>query len=224
MNKHVFRCACLVAAALMCAPVMKADAPIRNDTLIPFYRDVRAAVCDPTDNAVGMITAATPLSAPLFDGNRGPTGMAPAPCNMVLAPDGHQITLGEFNAAIGRILVKCINTGTHAAIHYSGLVPKGTYSVWLFKVNPSPPPPYIGAGTLGITALSENHFVASEAGEGEISRTTPEEDLSAFGHVGSCFLDGVVELHLVYHIDQQTHGFLPGPINTWVVNARFFFP
>ena len=94
----------------------------------------------------------------------------------------------------------------------------------LVEFHPSPPPPYIGAGTLGITALSENHFVASEAGEGEIARTTPEEDLSAFGHVGSCFLDGAVELHLVYHIDQQTHGFLPGPINTWVVNARFFFP
>jgi hypothetical protein len=75
-----------------------------------------------------------------------------------------------------------------------------------------------------VTALSENRFVASEAGEGEISRTTPEEDLSAFGHVGACFLENVVELHLVYHIDQDTHSFLPGPADTWVVNTRFLFP
>jgi hypothetical protein len=31
-------------------------------------------------------------------------------------------------------------------------------------------------------------------------------------------------LHLVFHIDQMTHGGIPGPPSTWVVNARFFFP
>jgi len=224
MNSQLFRSAYVVAAALVCAATVKADPPVRNDSLVPFFRDIRGGVCDPLDNSVGMITAATPLSTLLFNGNRNPGGAPPAPCNMVLAPDGHQMTLGEFKAVVGSIVVNCINTGTHTAIHYSGLRPKGTYSVWLFKVNPNPPPFYDGAGTVGITALSQNHFVASEAGEGELARTTPEEDLSAFGHVGSCFLDGTVELHLVYHIDQHTHGFLPGPAETWVVNARFFFP
>ena len=221
MSKHVFRGACVVAAALMCTAVAKADPPFRDDTLVPFYRDVRGPTCDPMNSAEGMIAASTPLSAPLFDFR---TGGLPGPCPEVLASDGHQITLGEFKAAVGRAVISCINTGTHSAIHFSGLVPKQTYTVWLFKVNPNPPPTYVGAGTLGVTALSENHFVSSEAGEGEISRTTPEEDLSAFGHIGPCFLDVPVELHLVYHIDQQTHGFGPGPANTWVVNARFFLP
>ncbi len=80
------------------------------------------------------------------------------------------------------------------------------------------------AGATGGTAPSVNHFVASEAGEGEIVRTTPAESLSAFGSIGNCFLDDVVQLHLVYHLDEMTHGGLPGPANAWVVNARFFFP
>src|SRR5258708_4515359 len=168
MTKHVLPRAYVVAAPLMCTTGVKAHTPVRNDNLTPFYRDVRGGMCSPTNKALGMIPRATPLSTLLFDGNRGPTGMAPAPCNMVLAPDGHQLTLGEFKAAAGRVVATCIDTGTHTAIHFSGLVPKQTYTVWLFKVNPSPPPPYVGAGTLGVTALSENHFLSSEAGEGEI--------------------------------------------------------
>ncbi len=224
MNKPALLGTSVVAAALMWMAVAKADGPVRNDNLIPFYNDVRGPMCSTTDPAVGMITALTPLDTPLFDrtvrGNPPPTPF----CNPVLAPDGHQVTLGEFKALEGSAAVKCIDTGTHSFIHFSGLQPKGVYSVWLVLVNPNPPPPFIGVGTLGITALSENHFVASEAGEGEISRITPEEDLSVFGHVGPCFLDSPVQVHLVFHIDQQTHGFVPGPLNTWVVNARFLFP
>jgi len=220
VSKHLCRVVYVVAVALMCRTAAMADRPVRNDTLVPFYHHIRGGACDPTDNSVGMITASTSPSTPLFNGNRGPTGAPPAPCNMILAPDGHQLTLGEFNAAVGRVLVNCIKTGTHTAIHFSGLVPKGTYTVWLVRVNPA----IIGAGSLGATALSANSFVASEAGEGELSRTTPEQDLSIFGHIGACFLDDVVELHVVYHLDQQTHGPVPGPLNTWVVIARFFLP
>src|SRR5262249_2108447 len=214
--------ACLFTAVLMWTTVARPEAPVRNDNLIPFLRDVRGPGCDPKNMAAGMITAITPLNTPLFN----PRGMPlPAACNPVLAPDGHQVTLGEFQAVMGRVRVKCINEGTHSVLHFSGLQPGGAYTVWLFLVDPmTPPPPYLGAGTLGRTELSENHFIASEAGEGQISRTTPEQNLSAFGHVGPCFLDGPVELHLVYHIDQQTHGPVPGPQQTWVVNARFLFP
>ncbi|MEP6569883.1 MAG: hypothetical protein ABJC10_08925 [Acidobacteriota bacterium] len=222
MRKYAFLAIAALAGTLISAMVAHSQAPVRNDSLIPFYEDVRGPMCSPTDNAVGMITAMTPPDTLLFNHTR--RGGAAAACNPVLAPDGHQLTLGEFKAVTGRATVKCINTGTHSALHYSGLQPNGVYSVWIAVPNPSPPPPYIGIGTLGITALSVNHFIASEAGEGQISRTTPEEDLSVFGHVGQCFLDTPIELHLVYHIDQMTHGFTPGPLNTWVVNARFLFP
>ncbi len=176
MRKHAYLGACLFAAALMWATIGRTEAPVRNDNLIPFYRDVRGPGCDPTNGAVGMITATTPLNTPLFNQRTG-MPVPPAPCNPVLAPDGHQMTLGEFKAVVGRAVVKCINQGTHSALHFSGLQPNGVYTVWVFTVNPTPPPPYLGAGTLGRTELSENHFIASEAGEGQISRTTPEEDV-----------------------------------------------
>jgi hypothetical protein len=172
-------------------------------------------MCSTTDPSLGAITANTPLNALLF--NR--TGCAP-----VLAPDGHQLTLREFTGVKGKASVECISMGTHSTLHFSGLVPNQVYTVWLFIVNPNPPFEYLGAGSLGRTDPSENFFTANAGGEGEISRTTPAQMLSAFGQVGPCFLDSVVEIHLVYHLDEMTHGHLPGPGDTWVVNARFFFP
>ena len=226
MIKHLSLVVAVVATCLISTALARAQAPVRNDNLIPFYGDVRGPMCHPTNNAVGMITAMTPLDTLLFNHTRRMSGgiLVPASCNPVLAPDGHQLTLGEYNAVAGRASVKCINTGTHSVLHYSGLQPNGVYSVWIFIPNPTPPPGALGVGSLGRTELSENHFMASEGGQGQISRTTPEEDLSVFGHVGQCFLDTPVELHLVYHIDQQTHGRDPGPLPTWVVNARFLFP
>src|SRR6266851_6652817 len=101
MSKHVFRSACVVAIALVCTAVVQADVPFRDDNLVPFYRDVRGPTCNPMNSAVGMITASTPLSAPLFDFR---TGMLPpgSPCPPVLKSDGTQLTLGEFKAAVGR--------------------------------------------------------------------------------------------------------------------------
>ena len=45
--------------------------------------------------------------------------------NPVLAPDGHQITWGEYNQARGRVLLRCGPKGTHVVMHLSGLIPKG---------------------------------------------------------------------------------------------------
>src|SRR5437867_11608263 len=115
MSKHALLGTFVVAAALMWTAVAKAEAPVRNDNLIPWYRDVRGPMCDPTNDAVGMITVTTPLDTLLFDHNRGPS-MAPAPCNPVLAPDGHQLTLREFKSVLGRALVKCINTRPHSVL------------------------------------------------------------------------------------------------------------
>src|SRR5687768_4516166 len=49
----------------------------------------------------------------------------------VLAPDGHQVTAGEWRAAEGRASVKCSAAGTHVTIHLSGLIPEGVYTIWL---------------------------------------------------------------------------------------------
>jgi hypothetical protein len=80
-----------------------------------------------------------------------------------------------------------------------------------------------GVGSLGDTTLSNNGFVADDTGEGQISNITPAQNLSLFGSVGPCLLDGEFQLHLVYHSDQTTHGPEPGPPPTWIVNGIFAF-
>ena len=133
------------------------------------------------------------------------------------------MTLGQFTAAAGKAAVKCIKRGSHSVFSFTGLRPNGVYSMWIVLPNSVPGPP-LGVGGIGLTSASENGFVADDTGEGQIGRTTPEEDLSIFGHIGPCMLDSALELHLVYHSDGMTHGGAPGPPNTWVVNARFLYP
>ncbi|HEY8186634.1 MAG TPA: hypothetical protein VIF64_11220 [Pyrinomonadaceae bacterium] len=225
MRKHGFWCGLIVlAAALTSTAFSPTQAPIRNDNLLINLGDVRTGMCSPTMDGPGMITAMTPLSALLLNHNRGGQGTAPASCGPLLAPDGHQLTLGEYMAASGRAAVKCINAGTHSVLHFKDLIPNGTYSGWLVLPNPMPPPRLIGGSTLGPVEPA-NFFTASEAGEGQLSVITPAKNLSIFGGpIGPCFLDQPVELHLAYHADGETHGDVPGPLPTWVVQARFLFP
>lgn len=206
--------ALLIAEAVMLSPVAKAKAPVRNDNLMISYKDIRAGQCDPNDPTVGMVTASTPPNSLLY---------TTAGCNPVVAPDGHQLTLAEFQAAHVRAAMKCTGAGTHSVLHFSGLVAKGTYTVWLFW-GALPAGGFTAIGALGTTSPIENFFTASEAGEGQLSVTTPEEMLSVFGQVGTCLLDAPFELHLVYHINGETYGPVPGPEGTWVTVGILLFP
>jgi hypothetical protein len=200
----------------------KAEAPIQNSNLNPFFEYVRGGSCSLTVNTDGMITPMTPPGTLLF--NRNPE--AAITCDPLLAPDGHQLTLGEFKAVKGMAKVKCVSQGTHSVLHFSGLVPNGVYTVWLLIFG-NGYPDVTAAGALGTTNPIENFFTASASGEGQLSVTTPEGPLSAFPgpRQEACWLNEVVvELWLVYHSDNQTHGPEPGPPATWVTHARFLFP
>jgi hypothetical protein len=222
MTKNTFLAICIVAVALMTVTSAAAQGPTRDRHLIPFYEDVRGGTCSPTMSSVGLITANTPLDTVLF--NRTFRGQPnPQFCDPVLNPDQSQMTLAQYNAGIGRAALKCVRRGTHSVFNFKGLRPNGVYTLWIVIPDSMPGPP-IGVGSLGRTALSENSFVADENGDGQIARTTPEEDLSIFGHVGHCMLDAPFLFELVYHSDGLTHGGDPGPPNTWVTNARFLFP
>jgi len=222
MNRKIFFGIMVIAAALLTTIAVPAQAPIRDRDLIPFYEDVRAGACSVTMPGVGLITANTPASAVLF--NRTFRGQPdPHFCDPVLNPDGTQMTLGQYNTVTGRSAVKCIRNGSHSVLSFRNLRPNGVYTIWIVLLDSVPGPP-IGVGGLGRTALNENSFVANRNGEGEIARTTPEEDLSIFGHVGPCMLDAPLIFELVYHSDGLTHGGDPGPPNTWVTNARFLYP
>ncbi|HKA53062.1 MAG TPA: hypothetical protein VKJ47_05320 [Candidatus Binatia bacterium] len=194
----------------------KAQATVRNTTVLRDVTQVRDENCNPEDATQGRITEATPGHTPLFEF----TG-----CNPLMAPDGHQLTLFEFKAVQGVAFNRCVDGGTETVVYFNGLVPGGTYTVWLgvgeafFR----PPPPFDAQGALGRTDPIENFFTANEDGEGVLSRTTPAGPLSALGEVGPCWLDAPAQLHLVYHNDGQTHGPVPGPRDTWVVIARFLF-
>lgn len=145
----------------------------------------------------------------------------------IMAPDGHQVTLAEFNKVSGYAQVKCINAGTHVVIHLKGLIPNGVYTIWVLTFK-SPGfdgtfANLIGMGALGPGDGSKNAFIASEAGTASLSAIMPAESLSLFGSVGNC-LSSEYEVHLVaaYHLDNLTYGGSPGDASAWV--AQFAFP
>jgi hypothetical protein len=144
----------------------------------------------------------------------------------VKAPDGHQITLGEFNMASGQASVKCIQAGTHVVIHLEGLIPNGVYTIWTMTLKS---PGYdgtfanvIGVGALGAPDGSQNAFTASAHGMASLSVTAPGGNLSAVGSVGNCFnSEFEVLLSTAYHLDGLTHGGVPGDEATWVFQSAF---
>ena len=147
----------------------------------------------------------------------------------VIAPDGHQVTLGEWITPTGRASVKCIEGGTHTVLHYSDLLPNATYTVWqLAFASPgfqgSPGANLIAIGALGPNDGSGNVFHTSAAGEGELSAVTPAGPLSIMGSLGACALDEF-EVHYVaaYHFDGQTWGRFPGPAGTFAEQAGVRF-
>ncbi|MGB7210341.1 MAG: hypothetical protein WBD27_16925 [Pyrinomonadaceae bacterium] len=219
MNKHIFLTLCIFAVTLMAATAATAQRPVRNPVLS--YIDVRGGTCSTTDAGVGVITAATPQGALLF--NRTFVGQPnPNFCTPVLNPDGSQMTLGQFSQVSGRATVSCISEGTFSFLSFTGLRPNGVYSIWIMNPNPSPGPP-VGVGSLGRRALGENTFLADDRGRGGVSATTPEQNLSMFGHVGPCLFNAPFLLTLVYHSDGLTHGADPGLPETAVENVVFIY-
>lgn len=146
----------------------------------------------------------------------------------VLAPDGHQITLGEYSTVSGGARVNCIMTGTNVEMNVEGLIPNGVYTMWIltFKypgwditfANQT------GMGALGNASGSENTFIASSDGKASLSVIMPEGDLSVFGSVDNC-LASTFETHIVaaYHLDGLTHGGSPGDATTWIPHFAFPF-
>ena len=80
----------------------------------------------------------------------------------IMAPDGHQVTFGEFNTVSGKAEITYLQQGTKVALNLKGLIPNGVYSIWVltFKL-----PGYhatfanlIGNGALGFSDGSQNTF------------------------------------------------------------------
>lgn len=195
----------------------RAQAPLRN------------LVSGPNLAHVSDVNGAVPTSADtlLYDSR---TCNAGDPLTPIIAPDGHQLTFGEWTDVEGQALVKCIESGSLVAVHLSGLIPNGQYTCWVAAFDP---PGFDGTlnnaftfGPLGLQDGSENPFVANERGEGEIVGILPAGLMSIIHKraFDGCLTDEF-EFHMAvaYHIDGQTHGPTPGPVCTWAVQRVFMF-
>jgi hypothetical protein len=171
------------------------------------------------DSNGAMVSETTPPETPLYEFRKG---------NPLLGPGGQcHITLGEFKQVAGSIAVKCTKAGTRVAIHMTGLIPHGVYTIWIAKpdpANPAKPPEQFGA--LGSEdGATGNSITADGNGEAYISATNPGGKLSGAGTIGACWLqdEPMVQVAGVYHIDGQAHGATAGPDGTYAGQFAFVF-
>lgn len=185
---------------------------------LPFF--VRAENGDPIDPET------TDPSTPLI------TDLGRAP---VVAPDGHQVTWGEWSDVEGSVSVECLKRGTRVTLDLSGLIPHGVYTIWNVTFEPpgftgefeAPafPANVIGVGPVGPKDGSRSAFLASASGEGSLSVVTSPGELGTLGEIGACALTDEFEWHVVglYHSDGKTHGPVRGPEGTHAEQFAFIF-
>jgi hypothetical protein len=151
---------------ILCSRGVLAQSPV------PLHHEL-GSVRDQAGNPAGP---ASPSATPIFEASKH------APIN---APDGHQLTLGEFNAAQGAISVKCTGEGTRTILHLWGLVPKGTYSLGLVMMGA------MGAGPAAMGAPSDDPkastFAADQDGQADIAVTKKSGALSGKGSISDCW-------------------------------------
>jgi len=143
----------------------------------------------------------------------------------ITAPDGHHITLGEWQAVRGEAHISRIPGGTELTLDVSGLVPNGVYTAWsaFFTESPFIVPNAVGFGAAGKNDGSEGTLIADENGTATYTVEVPPGPLSVRGEAPDYVLDGHAA-YLVsgaYHIDSQTHGAVPGPNSVGAFSATF---
>ncbi len=153
----------------------------------------------------------------------------------VLAPDGHQVTWGEWSQVKGSISAKCTHGGTRVTLDLTGLIPYGVYTVWNVTFNapgftgefdaPGLPANVKAFGPVGPNDGSRSVFHASASGKGSISVTTPPGPLGTVGEIKGCALTDELEWHVIglYHTDGETHGSVRGPDGDQAEQFAFIF-
>ena len=149
----------------------------------------------------------------------------------VLAPDGKQVSWGEFTSVKGQASASCTDQGTRVTLNLTGLIPNGVYTIWNASFESpgfDPSDAMLGIDGLGAAGKgdgSDNIIKASAAGTGSITLVSPGGDLSLFGSIGACSLADDFEWHVVgaYHIDGQSYGPIIGPDGTYVEQFAFAF-
>lgn len=93
----------------------------------------------------------------------------------------------------GAVTARCTAAGTTLDFDLTGLVPDGTYSVWMFLFEETreavSAADAVAAGALGPGAGRGHEFRADKVGRAMLSLRQPAGPLSAFGRVRGCLLD-----------------------------------
>lgn len=141
--------------------------------------------------------------------------------NPVIAPDGHNLTLEEFDAVKGKLIMTCTSQGTRLNVQLENLIPYATYTLWIIVFEaPGFTPDFahhIAEGTPGGQKGFSSFIRAGSNGKAAYSELLPKGAMSVFGNVEGCLLDEY-EVWVVgaYHIDGMTYGAGPGPDGTYV--------
>ena len=127
--------------------------------------------------------------------------------NAINAPDGHQITLSEFQKANGELLVHCNGNSSTIEISLAGMIPNGTSTFWLAYLNRTRgvgeqidfANDFVNLTNPPIGASSGTENIAIADADGTISVTLAH---------ASCILTDEVALVIpvLYHINGQTFG------------------
>ena len=147
----------------------------------------------------------------------------------LLAPDGHQLTRAEWDAAEGTATITCEEGGTRYDLEFSGLVPDGVYTIWYFPtkepIGRSPSGRLedliasantMGGGPLGLDNGDENAFTSDSEGSGGLNVLVTDP-------VPECDLAGGTFLVVAYHMDNRTWGSEIGPLNANAWQGVFIY-
>lgn len=125
----------------------------------------------------------------------------------ITTPDGHHLTLSEFQTAKGSLTVYCNGNSSTVEITLAGMIPGGTYTFWLAYLNRT--------RKVGESIDFMNDFVnftnppiGSSNGTENIVVADLDGTISAILEHGSCILTDEVALVIpvLYHINGKTFG------------------
>jgi hypothetical protein len=149
----------------------------------------------------------TPIdpNEPLFAANvfDDPIGLLTA----IMAPDGHQITLSEFQTAKGNMMVHCNGDSSTVEISLEGMIPNGTYTFWLAYLKKT--------RSVGEQIDFMNDFVnftnppiGPDTGTGNIAVADDNGMIKVTLNHGSCILtdEAALVIPVLYHINGKTFG------------------
>jgi hypothetical protein len=121
----------------------------------------------------------------------------------IKAPDGHQVTLSEWEKAEGTVKVSCNGDMATAEIALQGMIPNGTYTFWLNFLNKTK--------SVGQSVDFANDLVRIlplGSGTENIAVAEANGTINAIIQHNSCILtkEPALVLVIVYHINGNTFG------------------